>query len=615
ALPCLTAVLRAAGHEVIQKDLNVESYNHFLTQSQLEKAFAKIQANYNGLLFFGADPKEVKRLLAQKDLLLQEVEPAKRTLRNPRDFYDYPRFTAAQQVLADCLKVIALPYPGARLSFTAYQAYYSPDSTTEILKAVQDPALNLYDDFYKEQVIPQLRQESPGLVGISISSGCQILPGLSLAYLVKQHLENVHVVIGGLYFTILKDKLRQNPHLFSLFDSVILHEGETALLQLVSCLENKKPLATVPNLLYQDGVSIESTAFFEEDLDALPTPSWEGLPLDQYFSPQLVLMIYASRGCYWGRCVFCNHCLPAGKKYRMRSPGKIIEDIRELKARHGTNVFGFSDLAAAPGILAQLAEAICCAGGSSGVDARPLQINWFCMTRFENQLDQALCAKLARAGCKILLFGLESGSDRVLTIMDKGTCTATIRKVLTASNKAGIANFVTCFFGFPTETWSEARATVDFLATNARRLASLSIMTFELLENSIIQQNPLLYNIARLPMLKNQDLSWNYDYQTAKGLSPQEVKVVADLFHRICGATYPDYYHHYMWYLFYLLDAQKPTKNRGQRPALPSIFTPGQWQAGLKQVQQEFPALSSSGEKTFRRNQSPKVPGDENPTS
>ncbi|HEX3046573.1 MAG TPA: B12-binding domain-containing radical SAM protein, partial [Bacillota bacterium] len=47
ALPCLTAVLRAAGHEVIQKDLNVESYNHFLTQSQLEKAFAKIQANYN----------------------------------------------------------------------------------------------------------------------------------------------------------------------------------------------------------------------------------------------------------------------------------------------------------------------------------------------------------------------------------------------------------------------------------------------------------------------------------------------------------------------------------------------------------------------------------------
>ncbi len=546
ALPCLTAVLRAAGHEVIQKDLNVESYDHFLSKNGLVEASVKINANYNTLQFLKSEIPTIQRLTQKKDRLLREIEKAKRVWRDPRDFYDYRRFTASKHLLEEGLQFIALPYFRSHLSFTQYEMYHSPDSTEQILKAVRDPSLNLYIDYYQRYVIPGFISTAPQVTGISIACRSQVIPGLTLAYWLKQALPNVHIVIGGIHFTNLRDNLVQNPELFTLFDSVILYEGETAITRLVDCLENGDSLRIVPNLIFKnDAEIVVNDAFHIENINELPTPSFEGLPLALYFSPRPVLMIYASRGCYWGRCAFCNHSDYGGNQYRLRSPEKVKKDIETLIQKHGGNIFGLVDLAVSPDVLARLATEI----NESG-----LQIHWFCMTRFERKLDQELCANLAKSGCKMLLFGLESGSERVLSIMEKGIHPDIIGKVLAVCNEAGIANFVSCIFGFPTETGDEAKETIRLIRRNLRYIVSITIQSFQLEKNSKVYRNPKDYQVVAMVPREVRELSWGCNYRTGKGLSQKEAADLAKQLYGICKNTYTELFDIFLPYLLYIIE-------------------------------------------------------------
>lgn len=548
ALPCLTAVLRAAGHQVIQKDLNVESYDRLLSVGELERSYGKILAGYDTLQFLTPDIPPVKELARQKVWLAGQVENAKRVWRDTRDFYDYRRFTWSKQLLEEGLAFVSLPYYRTRLSLTRYEMYYSPDSTGQILQAVRDPSMNLYLDYYSRYVIPEFIQVAPQVVGISIACQNQVIPGLTLAYRLKQVMPGVHIVIGGIHFTNLRDNLSRNFELFSLFDSVVLFEGETALTRLVDCLEKGESLRDVPNLIYRDGAEIVANdGLHIENINELPTPSFEGLPLERYFSPRPVLMIYASRGCYWGRCAFCNHSDYSGNRYRLRSPEKVREDIEILMQKHGCNTFGLADLAVSPAALARLAALITEAG---------LQINWFCMTRPERKLDKQLCEVLAKSGCVMLLMGLEAGSDRVLSRMDKGTDTQMIGRVLAASYKAGIANFVSCIFGFPTETRAEAGETIRLLRRNLRFIISVTVQSFFLERNSRVYREPEDYNVVEIVENEARDLSWGFGYRTGEGMTPKEAAGLAMRVFSICKSTYSELFDIFLPYLLYIIHYQ-----------------------------------------------------------
>jgi anaerobic magnesium-protoporphyrin IX monomethyl ester cyclase len=545
ALPCLTAVLRAAGHEVIQRDLNVESYDRLLSGAELERSFARIHAGYDTLQFLKPEIPAVKELARQKDRLIRGVEKAKRVWREPRDFYNYRRFTQGKLLLEEGLQFISLAYFRSRLSFTQYEMYYSPESAEQILRAVRDPSLNLYIDYFSRHAIPEFVEAAPQVVGISIACRSQVIPGLTLAYWLKQASPNIHIVIGGTHFTNLRDSLAQHHELFTLFDSVILYEGETAFTRLAGCLESGQSLRTVPNLIFKDGAAITaSDGFHMEDIEELPTPCFDGLPLALYFSPRPVFMIYASRGCYWGRCAFCSHSDYSGNRYRLRSPQKVIADIETLIQKHGCYTFGLADLAVSPGVLARLA---------AGINQAGLPIHWFCMARLERKLDRQLCAALAKSGCKMLLFGLESGSDRVLSFMDKGIHADTISEVLAASHQAGIANFVSCIFGFPTETEDEARETIRMIRRNLPYIMAVTVQNFQLERNSKVYRNPGYYKVAEIISDARRDLAWECHYRTGEGLSPKEAAHLAGQVYQICKTSYPELFDMFLPYFLYII--------------------------------------------------------------
>jgi radical SAM superfamily enzyme YgiQ (UPF0313 family) len=135
------------------------------------------------------------------------------------------------------------------------------------------------------------------------------------------------------------DNLRRCQNLFNLTDDFIVFEGETALLELVNQLAGKKDFSKVPNLIYrQNGKVIVNQPFYSENVNQLPAPNYDGFPLDGYLSPEPVLPVQFSRGCYYKDCAFCALTLDH-QNFRQKEPGRTVEELEWLKQRYGTQHF------------------------------------------------------------------------------------------------------------------------------------------------------------------------------------------------------------------------------------------------------------------------------------
>src|SRR5262249_29709224 len=156
---------------------------------------------------------------------------------------------------------------------------------------------NLFGRFYAERVLPELERDRPDLVAISILNAQQVIPGLTLARLLKER--GHFVVVGGTLYSKFVPQLLERPAFFTHFcDGLFAYEGETALLALVEQLRGGRDFAAVPNLLFLDARGRPTMGRYHvEDVNTLPTPDFDGLPLDQYLAPAPVLPILTGKGC------------------------------------------------------------------------------------------------------------------------------------------------------------------------------------------------------------------------------------------------------------------------------------------------------------------------------
>jgi hypothetical protein len=249
-----------------------------------------------------------------------------------------------------------------------------------------------------------------------------------------------------------------------------------------------------------------------EDIDGLPAPDYRGLPLDSYLAPQPVFLLNASRGCYWSKCEFCSVSPSMRHHFRLRSSDLILRDIRVLQVRHSAQCISFGDDCVPPRTLKALAREICETG---------TEISWQCEVRFEPELTSTLLENLRQAGCRNLIFGLESYSSRVLGLMNKGVRHAEIKRILDGCRRHGIAFNLQLFFGFPGETEEEARATMDFVTSQLHGAATLSFGDFKLQRGSRITQHPDAFDIRPHPQ---KPLAVNFDYDPIPRHSTEMVR-------------------------------------------------------------------------------------------
>ncbi len=536
SLPTLTSVLRAAGHQVVQKDVNLEMYDWFFSGDFLRRVLKKVPQQLDRLRKLSKKREleewETETQLALCDLtrdriadLTEKAEKAKRIVRT-QEFYEADKLEWAINVFREVTAAISLVYAPARICMPPMETdlSYKVFMSSEVLDAVQDTQVNVYRDVFEHLLRPAIEAERPDVIGISIVLQQQLFSTMTFCSLIKQHFPNVHVTVGGNTVTRLRDVLPGKPDLFALFDSAVIYEGETAFLQLVEAVGAGRDLAGIPNLIYRGAAGIQTSALtYAEDMSTLPPPDFVGLPLEKYFIPDRILPYLATRGCYWGRCEFCDHGEGYTAGYRTKKLEQIIEDLRTLKATYQTKYFHFTDESYPPALFRKLTRKL---------TETSLDILWTTHMRFEKSLlDEMVWNDAAASGCRYLHFGFESGNERVLKLMDKATTGDVIRRSLELSSNVGIWNHVMGFFGFPGETREEARSSIRFLEDNRELVHSIGFGTFDLSRHTPVAKNPEKFGVTAY-VNPEWDLALDYYYTVREGLSVEEAERVFEEFER-----------------------------------------------------------------------------------
>jgi len=540
ALPTLTAYLRGHGVDVVQRDLNLEVFDEILTRAYMKRAIDQLrqtygpQANRRTQRHPAPKPDVIEWALRNGPQLAAQVEQAKRVIRSDA-FFDGPIGLRAFRVLADCLEIASLPFYPANLHWQSYEAATPVDNSRALLQAVRDPQHNIFLDIYRRGILADIMREAPDVVGISIPSMPQMLAGMTLGYLIKEAGLACHVTVGGPHITMLREQLAQTPAIFSLFDSAVVFDGEVALLRLVETLSNQDDLMQVPNLIYKAGDRIRVTARKEpEKISDLPLPDFDGLPLDRYLAPKLALPLLTARGCYFGKCAFCNVGYGEAETFSQLRAEQLAEQMMALHERYGVQHIFFADEAITPRNLKNLSPILQAAG---------TPLHWGGCARFEKVITGDLLQSMYAGGCRMILFGLESASTPIMQAMIKGTEVEHMSRILRESHAAGIWNHTFFFFGFPGETIENAQETVDFVYAHKPYINSAALGTFLMERDSPAHRYPQSFGVKIILEDPDKDLAIYFDYQVEKGMDDKLAELVESHFlNSLPVKPYPQFY-------------------------------------------------------------------------
>lgn len=529
SLPSLTGFLRQAGVDnVSQRDLGIELLDGVLTRSygaelyqrliEKQRVLEKRQAGESG----PGSAEHLARVVESLDrfpYLIDRIELAKETLRG-EGFYDIEAYRDSLFLIDKWLELLSSLYFPTRMSVVDNQfGNYSLYSSKDLMKVIRDEEQNPYLSLFRDLFLPSIISDQPGLIGVSITATSQIIPGLTLCRLIKEVAPDTHLTIGGSIFTRLVDNLRRCPSLFDLTDDFVVFEGETALLELVNQMNGRRDFSKVPNLIYRrDGKITVNQPFYSENINQLTAPNYDGFPLDLYLSPEPVLPVQFSRGCYYKDCAFCALTLDH-QNFRQRDPGKTVDDLEWLKQRYGAQFFFFTDECFALSPTKRLCQQM--------IDRR-LNAKWTCELRFEKNLSRELLTLMRDAGCQKIVFGLESFNQRVMDFMKKGIKQESVRRITDDCVDLGIAVHCYIIVGFPTEREEEAMETMNFVVENQRLHGSYGFSCqpclFDLEKEAPIMSDPGSYGVRRIMRPASEDLSLGFFYEVQEGMTPLQAE-------------------------------------------------------------------------------------------
>ena len=289
----------------------------------------------------------------------------------------------------------------------------------------------------------------------------------------KHERPHIRTVLGNVHASVFAKEIIENGQA----DYVLDGECEYSFPAFLDRLADDNGLDDVPGLHYRSEETGRHVTTGPPqpitDLDALAIPDWSDLPWRKYtFLPFVtmarpVMAIMGSRGCPY-HCTFC--ALSYQGRYRMRSPEGIADEMELLSRDFGARHIGFVDpiFPLSKTHLFELCDRI-------REKRLPRQVTWTSETRAD-VLDKEMMVEMKSAGVRRLLFGIESGVNRLLEVVKKNYTVAQVKQCIRWAKEAGLET--SCFFilGLPTETPMESLQTVRFPIELDIDLAKFSIL-------------------------------------------------------------------------------------------------------------------------------------------
>ncbi|MDY6972829.1 MAG: radical SAM protein [Thermodesulfobacteriota bacterium] len=325
-----------------------------------------------------------------------------------------------------------------------------------------DPeVLDIYDFQLKNNTIDGLKalltRKRYDIVGLSVFTPTYG-PGLMVARTVKEVLPDCMQFAGGPFMGMNPgEMLGDCPEI----DVEFIGESEETIPEVVRALVNGQPLAGIKGIAYRDGnkVIVNERRPLIKDLDSIPFPKRDIFSLDAYtslpgqFFKKPIIPMTTTRGCPF-RCAFCeDHILWQGK-CRFRSAENVYAEMEELVKKFGAKEIKFFDdtFSASRRRTVELCELII---------KHKLKVIWRVCTRVDT-VDEQLLKLMYRAGLRSVNFGVESGSDMILSKMNKGFDREVVRRAVAASKKVGIETKASFILNYPGDTKETTLQTLAF---------------------------------------------------------------------------------------------------------------------------------------------------------
>jgi radical SAM superfamily enzyme YgiQ (UPF0313 family) len=306
------------------------------------------------------------------------------------------------------------------------------------------------------------RAQTADLVGITTTAPTY-RPALEIVRLIKQSENGTKVVLGGPQATFLDvESLNKSPA-----DAVVRGEGEHTMLDVADAVESRAAFDFDGVTCLDAGTVLRNPdRKLIPDLDEIPLPARDLLPMEKYLPPKSTGVI-SSRGCPF-RCIFCASSNLNHKTFRSRSADNVFKEVSELVAQGYENVtmlddnfilnkdraFKFADL----------------------VEESKLKFDWSCTARVDS-IDEDLLCRLREVGCNGLFFGVESASDDTLKLIKKGFSTDQVISAFDVLHNYDYTTTASFMIGLPGDDRQKTIDTIDLAKRLNPDFAMFSVTT------------------------------------------------------------------------------------------------------------------------------------------
>ncbi len=371
-----------------------------------------------------------------------------------------------------------------------------------------DSVINQYS---YEDIIGLVKKNVPDIFGLSFGTQSRF-KAFELIRIIRKNFPGVPVVVGGPHPTLTADDILKNvPEI----DIVCRGEGENTFLDLVKTLEKKGNLKDVKGISFrnENGEIIHNQAREPiEDLDSLPFPARDLLPIDKYqqtipLSSKICTSMITARGCPYS-CVYCSTSEQWGHKIRHRSPDNVVDEIEHLMKTYKLDGVGFFDDVFT--MDKKRVIAIC-----RKILERKLNVSWWCEAR-ANTIDKEMVDWMKRAGCEHISMAIESGSDKILKNINKAITVAQGVEASKIIKAAGIKLKVFFMHSLPGETREDIRKTV-FLSRYLVNEVGVDEATQSL---TLIYPSTALERTAKELKTLPEDFSWSKCFEEQRNYPP-----------------------------------------------------------------------------------------------
>lgn len=310
-----------------------------------------------------------------------------------------------------------------------------------------------------EDVISLIREYDPSYIGITVNTlNARVV--VELASKIKGIWGQGKIVIAG--GPHASDDYENLLTRYPYFDYIVRGEGEQTTLELLQALDGhkKETINDIQGLAYPDqgsgAIVVTPNRELPSDIDSYPFPARDLLDMDDYIHRETVLPyavdVMSSRGCT-NRCVFCSF----QRKWRRRSAQNIIREVRELTTRYPSiKSIAFQDDAFS--VDKERVINFCKEILKEGLQ----DYIWSCSCRVD-QMDEEMISWMHKAGCRKILYGIESADPEILRNLNKRIDMTVAKRIIDLTTRAGIDTVVTLIVGNPGETYETVDATYNFV--------------------------------------------------------------------------------------------------------------------------------------------------------